>query len=96
MDRIDNQGTEAIAARPRARAAAPVARSERVRPVAADADQTGAAALAAVGLAGTEAPVDHARVDRIRNAIEQGRYLLDPRKTADAIIAGGFMLRNER
>lgn len=96
MDRIDIQGTNGIAARLRARGPAPLARAERIDPAAAESDQAGAAALSALGLAGAEAPVDHERVGRIRDAIEQGRYLLEPRKTADAIIASGFMLRNER
>ena len=96
MDRIDIQGTNGIAARLRARGPAPLARADRTDPAAAEAGQAGAAELSAVGLAGAEAPVDHERVGRIRTAIEQGHYLLDPRKTADAMIASGFMLRNEQ
>jgi anti-sigma28 factor (negative regulator of flagellin synthesis) len=94
MDRIDIQGTNGIAARLRARASAPVGPTDRPDPVPAESDQAAAAALSAVGLAGAEAPIDQERVGRIRHAIAQGQYLLEPRKTADAIIASGFMLRN--
>lgn len=95
MDRIEMQGTNGILRGLRAAGTTTVARAERVRPVGAEADQAGGVALAGVGLAGTEAPVDHERVTELRQAIEQGRYPLDPRKTADAMIAAGFILRNE-
>ena len=96
MDRIDIQGPNGIAARLRARAAAPVARAEKATPTATESEQAGAASLAGIGHAGSDAPVDQTRVGKIREAIAQGRYLLDPAKTADAMIAAGFMLRNER
>ena len=95
MDRIDIQGTNGVAARLRARGPAPVGRADRADPAAVDADQAAAAELSALGLAGAQAPIDQARVGRLRDAIEQGRYLLEPRKTADAMIASGFKLRNE-
>lgn len=96
MDRIDINGANGIASRLRARSAAPVAQADQAKAVGADPDQSGATALAALGRAGSEAPVDQTRVREIRTAIRQGHYPLDPHKTADAMIASGFMLRNER
>jgi len=96
MDRIDMHGPNGILRSLRAKGTAPVSHGERARPAGTDADQAAGVALTGVGLAGTEAPVDHERVTELRQAIEQGRYPLDPRKTADAMIAAGFMLRNER
>ncbi len=96
MDRIEMQGANGILRNLQAKGTTPAARAERARPAGAEADQAGGVALAGVGLAGTEAPVDHERVTELRQAIEQGRYPLDARKTADAMIAAGFMLRNER
>lgn len=96
MDRIDMQGANGILRGLRAKGATPVARAEHARLAGAEAEQAGAVALAGLGLAGAEAPVDHGRVTELRQAIEQGRYRLDPGKTADAMIAAGFMLRNER
>lgn len=96
MDRIDMQAANGIAARLRARSASPVAQPERVRPTANEADQAGAAALAAVALAKGDAPVDHERVAAIRQALDSGTYSLDPRKTADAMIAAGFLPRSTK
>ena len=94
MDRIEMQGPNGILARLRARGSAPVTRAEPARPTGSAPDP--AVALAAIGLAGSDAPVDSGRVKEIREAIEKGRYPLDPGRTADAIIAAGFMLRNEQ
>lgn len=98
MDRIDMHGPNGILRSLRAKGTAPVSHTERARPTGTDtgADQPAGVALTGVGLAGTEAPVDRERVTELRQAIEQGRYRLDPRKTADAMIAAGFMPRNER
>ena len=96
MDRIEMQGSNGILARLRARGLAPVTRAEPARPTESEPDPAGAVALAAIGLAGSDAPVDSGRVKEIREAIEKGRYPLDPGRTADAIIAAGFMLRNEQ
>ena len=94
MDRIEMQGPNGILARLRARGSAPVTRAEPARPTGSEPGP--AVALAAIGLAGSDAPVDSGRVKEIREAIEKGRYPLDPGRTADAIIAAGFMLRNEQ
>ena len=94
MDRIEMQGPNGILARLRARGSAPVTRAEPARLTGSEPDP--AVALAAIGLAGSDAPVDSGRVKEIREAIEKGRYPLDPGRTADAIIAAGFMLRNEQ
>lgn len=94
MDRIEMQGPNGILRNLQAKGTTPLARAERTPP--ADSDRTNGVELAGVGLAGTEAPVDHERVTELRHAIEQGHYPLDPRKTADAMIAAGFMLRNEQ
>ena len=94
MDRIEMQGPNGILARLRARGSAPVTRADPARPTGSEPDP--AVALAAIGLAGSDAPVDSGRVKEIREAIEKGRYPLDPGRTADAIIAAGFMLRNEQ
>lgn len=95
MDRIEMQGPNGILRNLQAKGTTPLARAERTQPTGADSDLAGVE-LAGVGLAGTEAPVDHERVTELRHAIEQGNYPLDPRKTADAMIAAGFMLRNEQ
>lgn len=95
MDRIEMQGPNGILRNLQAKGTTPLARAERTRPAGSDNDLAGVE-LAGVGLAGTEAPVDHERVTELRQAIEQGRYPLDSRKTADAMIAAGFMLRNEQ
>ncbi len=94
MDRIDSQGPSEIAARLRMRTTAPVASARQAG--TASADRANVASLAGIGLAGAEAPVDEGRVADIRAAIAQGEYLIEPDKTADAMIAAGFMLRNER
>ena len=96
MDRIDMQAANGIAARLRTRGASPVAQPEQVRPAANEADQAGATALAAVALAKGDAPIDHERVDAIRHALNSGTYPLDPRKTADAMIAAGFLPRSTK
>lgn len=96
MDRIDMHGPNGILRSLRAKGTAPVSHGERARPAGTDGDRAAGVALNGVGLAGTEAPVDRERVTELRQAIEQGRYRLDPRKTADAMIAAGFMPRNER
>lgn len=96
MHRIDNQGPSGIAARLRMRADSPIASAEPAKPAVANAAGSGAARLKSIGLAGPEAPIDEARVGAIRTAIEQGRYLVEPEKAADAMIAAGYMLRNER
>lgn len=44
--------------------------------------------------AGSSPPVDTARVDQIRKAIEEGTYPLIPTRIADAMIAAGLLLRN--
>jgi negative regulator of flagellin synthesis FlgM len=51
--------------------------------------------MATVVSAGSEAPVDQDRVAEIREAIEHGRYPVIPTKIADAMIAAGFLLRND-
>lgn len=94
MDRIEMQGANGILRSLRAKGASPVAPAESARQAASDADRAEATALAGVGLAGSEAPVDRARVAELRRAIAQGDYPLDPGKTADAMIATGLMLRN--
>lgn len=96
MDRIDMHGPNGILRSLRAKGTAPVSHAEHARPAGTEADRAAGVALNGVGLAGTEAPVDRERVTELRQAIEQGRYRLDPRKTADAMIAAGFMPRNER
>ena len=96
MDRIEMQGPNGILRNLQAKGTAPVARAERTQPAGIDSDRASAVDLTGVGLAGTEAPVDHERVTELRQAIEQGHYPLDSRKTADAMIAAGFMLRNEQ
>lgn len=45
-------------------------------------------------LSGGEPPVDAARIDEIRKAIEQGRYPVIPMRVADALIASGLLLRS--
>ena len=94
MDRIDTQGPNGILSRLKAKGAAPVARTENVRPIGNEAAKSGEITLATVASAGSEAPVDHDRVAEIRNAIEQGRYPVVPTKIADAMIAAGLQLRN--
>ena len=44
--------------------------------------------------AGGQPPVDQARVNEIRKAIEQGRYPVIPMRVADALIASGLLLRS--
>ena len=95
MDRIDMQGPNGISPRLKAKGAAPVARAENVRPTGSGAAKSGEIAMATVVSAGSEAPVDHDRVAEIREAIEQGRYPVVPTKIADAMIAAGFLLRND-
>ena len=41
-----------------------------------------------------EPPVDAERIERIRKAIEQGDYPIDPAKIADAMITAGIVLRS--
>lgn len=94
MDRIEMQGTNGMRARLAAKGVEPVARSERLRPAAGDAGQSHPVELAAIGLAGAQAPVDQERVARIREAVEQGSYPLLPHRVADELIAAGFILRN--
>ena len=96
MDRIDMQAANGIAARLRTRSAAPVARAEQARPAAQEADRAGAGALDAVAQVRGEAPVDGERIAAIRAALDNGTYQLDPRKTADAMIAAGFLPRNAK
>ena len=95
MDRINIQGVNGIAGRLQARGPAPVSQSERARPAASESDQAGAAARSAASRGGSKPPVDEERVAQLRAAIEQGRYPLDPRKTAEAMIAAGFISRKE-
>lgn len=95
MDRIDSQGPGDIAARLRMRASSPVSSAEPAKPAVANAGGSGATRLKGVGLAGLEAPIDEARVGAIRTAIQQGHYPIEPEKAADAMIAAGYMLRNE-
>lgn len=95
MDRIDMQGTKGILARLNAKGAAPVAQVENVRPAGNGAAKSEDVAMAKVVSAGSEAPVDSDRVAEIRNAIEQGRYAVSPAKIADAMIAAGFVVRND-
>lgn len=96
MDRIDSQSPSGIAARLRMRAGSLATSAEPARPAVANAGGSGAARLKGVGLAGPEAPIDEARIGAIQTAIEQGRYPIEPEKAADAMIAAGYMLRNER
>ena len=96
MDRINIQGVNGIAARLHARGAAPVSPIDRAKSVASEADQSGTAVRSAARSGGAVPPVDEERVGRLRTEIEQGRYRLDPNKTADAMIASGLILRNER
>jgi negative regulator of flagellin synthesis FlgM len=95
MDRIDIQGPNGISSRLKAKGPAPVAQAENVRPTGSGAAKSGDVAMTTVVSAGSEAPVDHDRVAEIRNAIEQGRYPIVPAKIADAMIASGFLLRND-
>lgn len=96
MDRINSQAPSEIAARLRTRTTAPVASTAPARSAASDVERSGASRLAGLDLAGAEAPIDESRVADIRAAIERGQYLIEPERTADAMIAAGFMLRNER
>tara|TARA_E500000305_G_C3909232_1_gene182543 strand:+ start:135 stop:410 length:276 start_codon:yes stop_codon:yes gene_type:complete len=48
------------------------------------------------GLDAGVSPIDHERVEQIRQAIETGTYPLVPAKIADAMIAAGIMLRNSK
>ncbi|MXP41550.1 flagellar biosynthesis anti-sigma factor FlgM [Altererythrobacter soli] len=93
MDRIDMQGPNGISSRLKGKGPAPVTQAESVRPAAGGIARQGDASAASIVSAGTEAPVDSARVAELRAAIEQGRYKLDPAKTADAMIAAGFLSR---
>lgn len=45
-------------------------------------------------LAGGQPPVDQARVNEIRKAIEADRYPVIPMRVADALIASGLLLRS--
>jgi negative regulator of flagellin synthesis FlgM len=94
MDRIDIQGPNGISSRLKAKGPAPVAQAENVRPAGSGAAKSGVV-MATVVSAGSEAPVDHDRVEEIRAVIEQGRYPVIPTKIADAMIAAGFLLRND-
>lgn len=96
MDRIDRHSSNGVAARLRMSVATPVRPAAHTGASVAAADRTSAPELTGVGLAGAEAPIDEARVGRIKAAIAQGQYLIEPHKTADAMIAVGFMLRNDR
>ena len=95
MDRIDTQGPNGILSRLKAKGPALVARAENVRAAGNEAAKSGEIAVATVVSAGSEAPVDHDRVTEIREAIKQGRYPVVPTKIADAMIAAGFLLRND-
>jgi negative regulator of flagellin synthesis FlgM len=95
MDRINIQGVNGVAARPSARGAAPVSRIDRARPVASQGEPPATAVNSATGHAGRKPPVDEERVNQLREAIGQGRYPLDPHKTAEAMIASGIISRTE-
>lgn len=95
MDRIDMQGPNGISSRLKGKGAAPVAQAESVRQAAGSTARQGDMPVASIVSAGAEAPVDSGRVAEIRAAIEQGLYPLDPAKTADAMIAAGFLSRND-
>jgi negative regulator of flagellin synthesis FlgM len=95
MDRIDMQGPNGISSRLKAKGPAPVAQAENVRPTGNGAAKSGDVVMATVVSAGSEAPVDQDRVAEIREAIEHGRYPVIPTKIADAMIAAGFLLRND-
>lgn len=62
-------------------------------PAASGPDQAPAVEIAAP-LAGSEPPVDPARVNEIRKAIESDRYPVIPMRVADALIASGLLLRS--
>ncbi len=96
MDRIDMQGTNGIRARLAAQGAAPIARSEPVKPAADNGAQARPVDVKTVGLAGAQPPIDEARVSEIRKAVEQGRYPLLPYRVADGLIAAGFILRKSK
>jgi len=93
MDRIDTQGLNGALARLKTRGTAPVARAEAVPSAGDDGAKAGDVTMAAVIVAGAEAPIDHDRVAEIRKAVEEGRYPILPTKIADAMIAAGFLLR---
>lgn len=95
MDRIDIQGPNGISSRLKARGPAPLAEAGNARPTGSGAAKADEVAMATVVSAGSEAPVDHDRVAEIRTAIEQGRYPIVPVEIADAMIAAGFLLRND-
>jgi len=61
--------------------------------VAAEANGAENPVSASLVSAGTEAPVDHARVAEIRKAIEDNTYPLVPAEIADAIIAAGLFTK---
>jgi negative regulator of flagellin synthesis FlgM len=67
--------------------------TERRAPVASDASAAPAVEVE-TPLAGGQPPVDQARVNEIRKAIEADRYPVIPMRVADALIASGLLLRS--
>lgn len=73
----------------------PRAVAERRTPAGGDASAAPAIEVE-TPLAGAQPPVDQARVDEIRKAIEANRYPVIPMRVADALIASGLLLRSGR
>lgn len=93
MKPIDKAGLNPVA--PRATVAAPVSRTEPVRPVRAPASDGAASVALSTRSAAGAPPTDPARVQEIRKAVEQGRYPVVPARIADAMIAAGYLLRKK-
>jgi negative regulator of flagellin synthesis FlgM len=82
----------------------PVHRTGAIRPQAGHADaasqrpmqaapvEDGVAVETSADLLGATPPIDRARVDEIRQALEDGTYPVVPTKIADAMIAARLML----
>jgi negative regulator of flagellin synthesis FlgM len=78
-------------------ATVPIARGTAVASKAAAAPTQANPSLATDAAAASLAPpIDAGRVAHIRQAIAEGSYRLEPARTADALIAGGAVLRRQK
>jgi negative regulator of flagellin synthesis FlgM len=93
MKPIDKAGPNAVA--PRATVAAPVSRTEPVRPARSPTTDAAASVAVSVKLAAGAPPSDTERVHEIRKALEEGTYPILPARIADAMIAARFLLRTK-